>query len=326
MKFSQLLQWGQFFLALIIIFFLINQLYHQLMGLEGETVAFQPCWLIASFGILLSYQTLLVYPWRTLYCSGSQTEVSFQVSWTLCQLSQLGKYLPGKVGQFMGLISLSRPLGLSKTASVVSTLQALAIQCAIGFCMGVPVLMSPSAKHFWHNGVEIFRRNAPILIGMAMVIVVFGCVFLIFFSRGMFLKKMQPLRQNIRALFYVSGKIRLLGVYLLLWFYFGTGFFLFVKSLTSAVEFRHFLMIIGIYPFAWSIGLLSLVTPSGLGVREGVLSVLLTLCFQPAEATLIALLSRVWAMSADIVLASIAGVFYYRQKRKNAVNVGIAKI
>lgn len=325
MQSSRLLQWGSLFFSLAILFFLIKRLYRLLTGLEDELVVFQPFWLIVSLGILLSYRTLLVYPWRVLYCSNSQTEASFQTSWMLCQLSQLGKYLPGKIGQFMGLISLSRPLGLSKTESVVSTLQTLTIQCILGFCMGMPVLLSPSAKHFWQNWIEIFCRNVPILIGLAIVIVGLGCIFFIFFSKGMFLKRMETFPKSMRVLFSISGTLRLLAVYLLLWVYFGIGFFLFVKSLTPAIQFPHLLMITGMYPFAWSIGFLSLVTPSGLGVREGVLSVLLTLCLPPADATLIALLSRVWAMSADIALASIAGGFYFRRKRKNSLNIGTAK-
>lgn len=322
---SFLLQSGRLFLALAILFFLIKQFVGLLDDLEVKSVSFQPFWLIASFGLLLGYRTLLVYPWQTLYCSASQREKSLQASWTLCQLAQLGKYLPGKVGQFMGLIALSRTLGLSQTEVVVSTLQALAIQCALGFCIGVPVMLSPSARHFLHNWGDIFRRNVLIFVGLAIVIVGLGCVFLISFSKGMFVKKMENFPKSVRALFSVSGALRLFAVYILLWVYFGIAFLLFVKSLTPAIQLRHLLMVIGIYPLAWSIGFLSVVTPGGLGVREGVLSVLLTLCLPPANATLIALLSRVWVMCAEIVLASIAGCLYYRRKRKNALNVGTAK-
>lgn len=60
---------------------------------------------------------------------------------------------------------------------------------------------------------------------------------------------------------------------------------------------------------------MSLVTPGGLGVREGVLSVLLTFCLPPATATLVALLSRVWAICVEIILASVAWGCYCRQKR-----------
>ena len=324
MKYSRLLQCGRHLLALVILFFLIKRLYRLLTGLEGETPAFQPIWLIASLGLLSGYRTLLVFPWRTLYRSASQTQVSFQAGWTLFQLSQLGKYLPGKVGQFLGIIFLCRPLDISKTAAVVSTLQGLVFQCMLGFGMGVPVLLSQEANHFFHKWSAIFLQNALFLIGLAVVIITLGCVFFILWRKGKpFFKKMETVQKGTRALFSVRGIPRLLTDYLLLWGYFGTAFFFLVKSI-HPISLRHLLTITSIYPLAWSIGFLSLVTPGGLGVREGILSILLTLYMPPATSTLVALLSRVWVMSVEILLASIAWGFYCRWKRLNALNEGAA--
>ena len=162
MKNSRLLRWGKFILALAIFFFLLKHLYNSLVRFEIETLSFQPFWLIMSFGILIGYRTLLVYPWRTLYRSATHLPTSFQASWILFQLSQVSKYLPGKVGQFVGIIALCRPLGLSKTAAIVSTLQALVIQCTLGFGIGVPVLLSPSANHFLHKLGAIFSTKYPV--------------------------------------------------------------------------------------------------------------------------------------------------------------------
>ena len=319
MKDSRLLRQGGLLLAVVILFFLIKRLYSLLIGLQGEAVVFQPFWLLTSLVFLLGYRTLLVYPWRTLYCSASQTHVSFRSGWTLFQLSQLGKYLPGKVGQFASIIVLCRPLALSKTAAVVSTLQSVAFQCVLGVGMGVPVLLSPSASPLVHNGWAIFLRNAPIFIGIAIVIIVCGCAVVMLLQKDIFFSKLQGLQEGVRSLFSVAVTRRLLGllgIYLLLWIYFGIAFFLFIKSIVPPIQLSHLLMIIAIYPLAWSLGVLSLVTPGGLGIREGILSVLLTLCLPPANAGLVALLSRVWVMSAEILLASIAWSFYSKHKHQ----------
>jgi len=187
-----LLRWGRLLLALGILCFLIKRLTGLLQELAAESVSFQPFWLIASFGMLLGYRTLLVSPWRTLYRSASQMQVSFQACWTLFQLSQTGKYLPGKVGQFVGIIAFCRRLGVSKTAAVVSTLQGVAFQCVLGLGIGMPVWLSPSTKHFWHNGIASFRLTALHLIGLAVVLIALGSVFLISLRKGRFLKKMEP--------------------------------------------------------------------------------------------------------------------------------------
>ena len=61
---------------------------------------------------------------------------------------------------------------------------------------------------------------------------------------------------------------------------------------------------------------MSFMTPGGLGIREGVLSLFLTPCLPTGTATLVALLSRVWVIITEIILAGIAWGYYSRQTRK----------
>ena len=62
---------------------------------------------------------------------------------------------------------------------------------------------------------------------------------------------------------------------------------------------------------------MSLITPSGLGVREGILSMFLTTCLPLATATLVALLSRLWLLNLDVILAGIAWICYRKRRRRN---------
>ena len=71
----------------------------------------------------------------------------------------------------------------------------------------------------------------------------------------------------------------------------------------------------GIYAAAWTVGFLSVITPGGLGIREGMLSLLLSAYLPSSTATLVALLSRTWSLAADLVLA--AGAIALRLKENN---------
>lgn len=52
-------------------------------------------------------------------------------------------------------------------------------------------------------------------------------------------------------------------------------------------------------------------------VREGVLTLGLSAILPPTVATLVALLSRIWNIVADLILASIAlGIRWHEQHRK----------
>lgn len=60
------------------------------------------------------------------------------------------------------------------------------------------------------------------------------------------------------------------------------------------------------YPLAYTIGFLSLITPSGLGVREGALLVLLSPMLAGSVVTIISLAMRLWNIVGEVVMALIA--------------------
>ena len=59
------------------------------------------------------------------------------------------------------------------------------------------------------------------------------------------------------------------------------------------------------FAFAWIVGFLSFLTPGGLGIREGLLGLLLSNYMIPSQATNVALLCRLWMLSAEILSAGI---------------------
>ena len=65
------------------------------------------------------------------------------------------------------------------------------------------------------------------------------------------------------------------------------------------------------------IGFLSLLTPSGLGVREGILALLLAQVFAAPLPTVIAIVARLWMVLAELLGAGVALVLW--RKRKPAV-------
>jgi hypothetical protein len=76
------------------------------------------------------------------------------------------------------------------------------------------------------------------------------------------------------------------------------------------------------YPVAWAIGFLSLITPGGLVVREGVLYLLLGPSLGRADALLVALAMRAWEVALEIVISgsivirsSIARLAWSRRRR-----------
>ena len=321
--FKNALRLGRYLLAFVILFFLSKRLIELLREIQIESISFNPFWLLISCAVLIFYRTLRIFPWLTLYQSTTSESISFLSSWTLFQLSELGKYLPGKVGQFVGMAALCRSLEISRDEAIASTLLQLMFQCLLGCLIGVPFIFSPEIRgilinmlaNLWHNS---FRTPAIILI-----IIGLGAVILILF-RNWQLSKIRHFQKVIPGIFSFKKVFGLIVIYLLLWACIGVSFFLFVKSIYP-IQIVQLPIISSIYPFAWSIGFMSLITPGGIGVREGVLSIFLTTCLPPVTATLVALLSRLWVIITEIIIAGIAWGCYCKRKRvtqifKNTVN------
>ena len=313
-EFKNALRFGRYLFALAILFFLCKHLFELLHEIKAEAISFNPFLLLTSYAVLFAYHFVYIIPWLTIYQNTTSEPISFLSSWTLIHLSEPGKYLPGKVGQFVGMAALCRSLGISRDEAIASTLLHLAIKCFLGCLIGGPFILSPESREYLLNVLTNFRYNSFRISAIILVIIGLGVVFLILL-RNRLSSKIPYLKKVIPAVFSFRKLCRLIAIHLFLWACAGISFFIFVKSIYP-IGLVQLPIILSIYPFAWSIGFMSLITPSGLGVRESVLSIFLTTCLPPVTATLVALLSRLWFLTTDIILAVIAWGFYRKQSIK----------
>ena len=326
---SRLLRWGRILLALMILFFLGKRLYDLFSTLEMEvSVEFRPVWLLISLSLLLVYFATLSIPWLLFYRAGDgKSEKAYGVTslinedrdfffsaWIFFQLSQLGRYLPGKVGQFVWMLSISDKFRIDKKRAVLATCLQLAFQCVLGCFIGVLALRDTEVAPILLDLLTDFQISGK----TGFLIVSIGSVALgtsiVLLYRKLIKETFAHLiQQDFHTMFLIPGIHHLISGSFLLWGLLGIAFFFFIKSFYT-VEISQFIIVTGIYAVAWNIGFLSLVTPSGLGVREGVLSLLLTTVLPPATATLTALLSRLWTLSAELLITLVALGFSLREK------------
>ncbi len=85
----------------------------------------------------------------------------------------------------------------------------------------------------------------------------------------------------------------------------GCAFYVFINSICH-VSLDKILGLTGSLSIAGALGTLSFFTPSGLGVREGVLALLLSNFVPPPIAVIIALLTRLWVTLGEIFCALFA--------------------
>lgn len=304
-------------IAVILIFYLIKPFVETRNHLENVTLQIQWPWLIPSFVILLLYRSGYTYPFATLLSGITQNRVSFRDAFTLFHLANVTRYLPGRIWGFVKLLSLSRQFGLSKTAVGGSLTLHVGIETTLGGLAAMSLLFS---DEIYHTAMRVGLEQVPshsALFVIGGVGVIAGLLFFIpqIYSRAQqFLSMLRQTGQPLVQKLFLKQWLGIVGAHICLWLCLGSAFFLFVQSFVS-VPWRFAGMLLACYAFAWLCGFLSFLTPGGLGVREGLLGLLLSTYMPAPQATLVALLCRVWMLSAELILAGVALFLHWRAKK-----------
>lgn len=302
-------------LAGALLFFLIKPFVDTHSQLENVTVQIQWRWLLSSFGLLLLYRSIYTYPFKTLLSGVTQKQVSFRNAFTLFHLTNITRYLPGRIWGFVRLLSLSHRFGLRKTAVGGSLTLHVGIETGFGCIIAMSLLFSPQLRR---TALQVLgeKLSGHLLIFVILSVgLMVGLLVLMLSISAQARHVLSTLQQTSEPLFcnpFLKKWWGILAGHVLLWLCFGSAFFLFVRSLTP-VPWHLAGIFIACYAFAWVCGFLSFLTPSGLGVRESLLTLLLSTYMPASQATLVALLCRVWMLSAELVLAGIA---LFLNKRK----------
>ena len=210
----------------------------------------------------------------------------------------------------MRLLSLSRQFGLSKTSVGSGLTLHVGIETALGGLIGLSLLFSPKMRETAVGMLDKILGHTTLL-----SLACFGVLIVTLFLMSKvsthtreFLKTLTSLGQHSRLW------VDVIAGHILLWICQGFAFFLFVQSF-APVQWTDAGVLTACFAFAWIIGFLSFLTPGGLGIREGLLGLLLANYMPAPQATLVALLCRVWMLSAEIVLAGVAFALNRRVKR-----------
>jgi uncharacterized membrane protein YbhN (UPF0104 family) len=209
-------------------------------------------------------------------------------------LANLARYVPGNVWSFVGAVELARREGVarSRTLAVMALTQVLSVGVAL--LAGLPVLLAERA-----------RLGRPALLGaVAVAVVAAGAAVFRRQLLGLVRRRLPGLDPG--ALVPAPGTVALLTVgYAAYWAVTGLAFAALVASAYRLAP-GDVPLVVAAYAAAYAVGFLSLLTPAGLGVREGVLVIALAPVLPAGPALVVALVSRVWTMLAELAGAAAA--------------------
>ena len=210
-------------------------------------------------------------------------------------LSNLARYVPGKVFQFIAVAQLSRNAGLSGAVLLTSMLVHTGM-----------ALLSAVVVAAWTLTEGIVRGVDPLWPALIATIGAAFAVHPAFLNRLLSaiprLLKKDVIRWNAS---WMDG-LALLGLSIVSWGFYGVAYHLFVASLAD-VPWRLLPQMAGVNALSFFVGYASPL-PGGAGLREISMTGLLRPYFSDGVAAVLSIAARLWTIAAELIGGSAAAL------------------
>jgi glycosyltransferase 2 family protein len=249
-----------------------------------------PVLLGLSVALLIPALVLNPRPWIAISRDLGATRPSGEMS-SAWFASQLGRYMPGKIWLFAGRIGYLKASGLSTArAAAAAVWEVLCSFASVGLVAGPALLLSGSGTL-----PEAVRAAAIAASAAVFLLPLLGPI-----QRAAFRLKGVQGFQGVRHATVVRASL----LYAVLWVMRGASLWLWLEGL--GVGSAGPAQCMAAAPLAWLAGYIVVLVPGGIGIREGVVSVLVS---RPGGAVpvLAAALGQTLVMAAtELVIAGLA--------------------
>lgn len=279
-----------------VLFFLGLNIYHG----WRDTSRFQwnvRAWPLAvSFTLCLAFWPMTGLAWNLLvrYLGGS---LALRKGMKVYFLSNLGWYVPGKVWYAVGRAYLGQQEGVSVGVISTSVLMEIILSLtssALMASLALPLLPSLLGVKSLYLGIAVLALGLAILHPALMKP-----------SLSLLERLLPGPRQAMNPPPRYSVMMGLLAGYLFIWGFVGAAFFILLNAVYP-LPLAWLPTIAAIYAVSWMAGFLAPFAPSGLGVREGAMILLLGQYLPVPAVTATAVLFRVWLILAEVLWAAVA--------------------
>ena len=215
--------------------------------------------------------------------------------------SWLGRYIPGAATWILGKVYFASQHGVSRGRLAVSGILEGALQIVATLGLAIVVLLIDPRTHTfgpWFTVLLVAALAACVIAIVPRVFEFLLNIALRIFRRPKVDRDLMPSGLTIvwSALFYLGGAIIA-----------GVSYYLISAALYPAIEPADVIFIVGATSLASAVSMLAIFAPGGLGVREGVLGLLLALVVPGEIALVIVVVTRVWSVAVDGIFFLVAG-------------------
>jgi uncharacterized membrane protein YbhN (UPF0104 family) len=292
-------------LALLFIFLLLRSQWAELSQYPWQL---QPVWLFVSALFLVAAWSLEIQIWRRLLAV-MDARLPYRSAARIWFLSAIVRYVPGNIWQPLSMTLQCQRLGIVPEATLTSVVfyQLLTLLAA-----------SPIAALYfgvtgnWGLLTSALASWTPFLVAAGLAPVVFFVI-----RPAWLIELVNFLLARLHRPPLAAGLTRRNAAFVLFlgmidWLLWGAAFAALAIGLqeyTAADMLRLFPHLVASYAIAYAVGFVSLLTPSGLGVREGAVYLLLAPLLGGGAVTVAAIAMRVWITLGELLAAGASLLF-----------------
>jgi len=285
--------------TLAIVYFLVDFIIKNWNKIDFSNVTINYLYLLLAAPIIISHLFIYSALWRrTLGLIG--VKLSLADTNIVYSGAQFWRYLPGRVLLFVRRVWLCSNKGILKEKAVASV--------ALEFSLLIisAIVLSAITAIFMPIPTRIKIIYLPIVL-ITLAIIIHPKVLNLLINLGFRLTKKEWLRIRYTSVLY------LITAHILTWVLQSMGFYLIISAVYNA---NLILLPISIWIFtvSWLVGFLGLLTPGGLGIREGIM-ILLASPFMPASMIIVAaLIVRIYITLAEVIFWATTRALYTKPK------------
>ncbi len=291
---------AQALLAIVVAWFVWERVAQDLGEFRsvGLRLEFHPAPIALAAVVVWATYGLLIAAWRAIL-GGWNQQLSFRSSVRIWCVSNLGRYLPGKIWSIAGLAVLATREGVQGWSAAGSALVMQAM--AIGTGSAVAFAFLPQVD-----------SQLPLVVGFAIAAISVAALMAKPVVR--WISRLAGKNVELEAL---PARTILLATVVTLasWLMYGLAFWLLARGITPDVVLP-LTLAVGTFAAAYIVGLLAVFAPGGLGVREGVLMVLLAPSVGTGPALALSIGSRL-LLTATEVFAALVGLMMRTRSGEN---------
>lgn len=269
---------------------------------------------VCLFGCSLLYGIhifLLCIAWRILLNIVTEKKIPYVIACNVWSKSNLLKYIPGNIFQYVGRNSIAPVLNLNHSDVALATALEILINVFSVFLIGT-LCYSSGLKLWYQEYWATIKQWLLIVFALVLIILFFGVFF--------FKNRLLVFYTKVKKLFNIKNIIKEIGCILFFCFWAIYTSFLYIIILHQILGLRLNLqdirVISGAFLLSWLIGFLMPGSPGGIGVRETVLTLILGNQFPVKEILLGIVLYRIINVFGDCFGLLFAIIYKKSKKRK----------